>query len=569
MRQNKRLNFIFILILISVNSAVFLPSMDGDFLWDDKYFISDNPYLLEPYFLKKLFITPFGGLTGLDENSIRLDRSRQFYRPFSSLSNWLDCKIWGFNPAGFHLTNILIQIINTIILYFILLNLGLNNITSFLSSLLFSVFPFHFENVSWISGRTDLLSFLFASLSILFFLKFLKRKNYALLTLSSFLYLFSLFSKENNIFLLVIFFFILYIKKPKFKDSAIPIIPFVFGLLIWLILRNIALGSQEFIYSGRTIFDFLATIGFYSVRILFPFNLSFTVDSYVVFKNILFQIIGAIITIFFIVSLILLFKKQLKETKPILAFFSFYLLLLPSVVIIFSSSTATFIAWRFLYLPSALFISYFVYLLFKKIKYRSITIILIFLLCFFYTLEIYPKNKIFGKNETDFWLSFKNISPEDLIAKFNVGVTYLPINEKKAKDIFNIILSQKEHHFYKIYELKIYEDLAQYYTFKKDFKMAEKYFNILLTKQKYQSQHFYFTYAYYLAFKGKILDGEKIVLEMLNLFPENHLVLIHTAKFYIIIEDYKKVTELLIKDYNLFPTRETLILLQKLKEERR
>jgi len=570
LKQNKRLNFVFFLILITVNLAVFLPSMNGDFLWDDKYFISDNPYILAPHFLKNFLITPFGGLSGMDENSIRLDRSRQFYRPLSSLSYWLDCKIWGFNPAGFHLTNILIHTMNTVILYFILLNLGLSRITSFFSSLLFSVFPLHFENVSWISGRTDLLSFLFASLSVLFFLKFLKRKNYGLLTLSSLLYLCSLFAKENNIFLIVIYFFILYTREPKLKNSVISMTPLVLSSLTWVILRSVALGFRTFEYSGRTLFDFFSAIGFYSLRLLFPFHLSFTVDSYEVFKNISYQILGGIITLLFIATAILLLRKRLKDTKPFLVLFSFYLLLLPSVVFIFSSSTASFVAWRFLYFPSALFLSYLVYILFKKIKYKSIPIVLVLLMCLFYTVEIYPKNNIFGKNETDFWLSFKNIDREDLIAKFNIGITCLPKDEKKAMDIFNnILITQKEHHFYKKYEAKIYEGLAQYHTFKKDFEMAEKHFNKLREIRRHQSQHFYFTYANFLAFQGKFSDGEKIVTGMLNLFPENHLVLFHSAIFYMIVEDYEKATELLTKDYRLFPTRETLKFLQKLEEERK
>jgi len=543
--------------------------MKGDFLWDDKYFISENPYIQGPHFLKNVLITPFGGLSGTDENSIRLDRWKQFYRPFSSLSYWLDCKIWGFNPAGFHLTNILIQMINTILLYFILLNIGLKPVASFFSSMLFSVFPFHFENVSWISGRTDILSFLFVAFSVLFFLKFLKRKNYTFLILSSLLYLCSLLSKESNIFLIVVYFFILYKRAPKFKESVVSMIPFGLGFLVWVILRCIALGVRTFEYSGRTLFDFFSTIGFYTIRILFPFNLSFTVDSYDVFMNVLFQILGAIIFLLFIVSTILLLKKNSKYVLSILAFFSFCLFLLPSVVIIFSSATTSLIAWRFLYLPSALFVSYLVWVLFKKIKYKSISIIFLSLLCIFYSVEIYPKNIAFGKNETDFWLSFKNIDLEDMITKFNVGVIYLPKDEKKALEIFNDILSQKEHHRHKIYEVKIYENLARYYTFKKNFKMAEEYFNKLLEIRRYQSQHFRFTYAYFLAFQEKISDGEKIVREMLNLFPENHLILFHSALFYMIIENYEKAAELLTKDYELFPTRETLRFLKKLEEQRK
>jgi len=47
--------------------------------------------------------------------------------------------------------------------------------------------------------------------------------------------------------------------------------------------------------------------------------------------------------------------------------------------------------------------------------------------------------------------------------------------------------------------------------------MAEKYFNKLIKLRREQSQHFYFIYAYLLAFKGKISDGEQNVAEMLKL----------------------------------------------------
>jgi tetratricopeptide (TPR) repeat protein len=201
-------------------------------------------------------------------------------------------------------------------------------------------------------------------------------------------------------------------------------------------------------------------------------------------------------------------------------------------------------------------------------KFRPVSIVFLSLLFLFYAVEMYPKNKIFGKNETDFWLSFKDTSRENLLARFNVGVTYLPRDEKKAMEIFNSILSQKEHHLYSRYEEKIYEDLFQYFTFKKNFNMAEKYFNTLIKLRRDQSQHFYFIYAFFLAFKGEISEGEKIVVEMLNFFPQNHLVLLYSAKFYIIIKNNEKASELLTRDYNLFPTRETFKLLQKLMEEK-
>ena len=277
-----------------------------------------------------------------------------------------------------------------------------------------------------------------------------------------------------NIFLAYILIWIICYQIEKFKFWLVQLTCLLENdIMIWLILRSIALGFGTFEYSGRTLIDFLSTIGFYFFRIVFPYNLSFTVDSYQVFQNVFYQILGGIITLLFIVSAALLLTKRSKDPKHILALFSFYLLLLPSIVIIFSSFTVSFIAWRFLYLPSALFLSYLVYILLNKIKVKTVPVVAVALLCVFYTAELYPKNKAFGKDETEFWLSFENIEREDLIAKFNIGVTYLPKDEKKAVDIFhNILMTQKEHHLFKRYEVRIHEDLAQYYTFTKNFPMA-------------------------------------------------------------------------------------------------
>ncbi len=567
MSKNKKLIFFSILILLTVNFAVFLPSMTGDFLWDDKTLISENPNLLSPDFLKKFLFSPFGSISGLDENSVQLEKSKQFYRPLTSLSYWIDYKIWNFNPGGFHLTNIILNMINVFLLFLILMTISQRIPVSFWGALLFSVFPFHFENVSWISGRTDLLAFLFASLSVLCFVNYSKKKNHLSLVLSVVFYFFSLLSKECGVLLILVFFFFLYFKERNFKKSIVSILPYLFSLVIWIILRNEALKILSFDYSGKTILDLLASIGFYFIRLIFPYHLSFTIDPYRVFDHGFYIVVGGLISIITLIALLLLFIKKTRYHKYFLFLISFYMLLFPSLVIIFSSHTASYMAWRFLYLPSAIFLFFLVYIIFNKIKNKYVCAFLVLLLFFSYTLEIYPKNKAFGKNEDGFWLSFKDINREDLLAKYNVGFTYLPLNEKKALEILNRVISQKEHHLNEIYTLKIYEDLAQYYTFEKEFEKAEKYFYMLQLKRDTQSQHFYFTYAYYLALKGKPEEGERIVEKMLSLFPENHKVLFHAGWFYMIINEYQKAEKLLTKDYRLFPNRETLEYLNKIKKE--
>jgi tetratricopeptide (TPR) repeat protein len=552
--------------LIAVNLALFLPSMQGDFLWDDRFFVSENPSLLGPHFLQRFLTSPFGGFSGLDENSVQLDRAIQFYRPLTSLSNWIDLKIWGLNPAGFHLTNILIQILNCLLLYFVLFELGVGQLVSLLSALLFSVFPLHFENVSWISGRTDLLSFLFAALSILAFFKFFKQRKNSVLLWSSFFYLCSLMAKETNLFLPVIYFLILYRKEPKVKSAIRLVSPFLAGLLTWFILRRIALGSPSLGYSGRTVLDFLAAIGFYTFKIVFPFDLSVTVEAYHIFNRVGFQVLGGLMTLAFMLSTALILKRSTKLRLATFLIFAFYVLLLPSAAVIFSSWTISLMAWRFLYLLSALFVSALVFLALTKINWKTAAIGGLGILAVFYALEIYPKNRLYGHNETDFWMGIKDVGREDIIARSNIGIKYLDRDERKSLEILNAILAEKDHPLHRMWEIRIYEELAEYYTLKRDFAKAEEYFNLLFKLQRYQSQHCYFNYADFLALTDKAQEGERIVQEMITMFPSNHLVLNYAVRFYLLVKDYPKAVEYVKKDSALFPNKKTSRLLREIEE---
>ncbi len=566
MNDQRSFQVVSVFILIAVNLAVFLPSMQGDFIWDDRYFVSENANILGTHFLQKFLTSPFGGFSGLDENSLELDRAIQFYRPLTSLSYWIDLKIWGLNPAGFHLTNIIIQILNCLLLYFVLFELGVAGRISLLSALLFSVFPLHFENVSWISGRTDLLSFLFAALSILFFIKFFKQKKYLVLLWSSCFYLCSLLAKETNLFLPAVYFLILYQKEPKVKEAIRLVSPFLGGFLIWFVLRRIALGSPSLSYSGRSVSDLLATIGFYTFRIFFPFDLSVTVEAYHVFNRVAYQVLGGLISLAFILSTALLLRKSTKWRQASYLTFSFYILLLPSIAVIFSSWTISLMAWRFLYLLSAVFVSTLVYLVLTKIKWKAVAIGGLGILAVFYALEIYPKNRLYGHNETDFWMGIKDVGREDIIARSNIGIKYLGKDERKSLEILNAILAEKDHPLHRAWEIRIYEELAEYYTFKRDFAKAESYFNLLFKLQRYQSQHCYFNYADFLALTGKVQEGERIVQEMIAMFPSNHMVLNYAVRFYLLVKDYPKAVEYVKKDSALFPNKKTSRLLKEIEE---
>jgi tetratricopeptide (TPR) repeat protein len=562
--HSRRFLLIFILLLLTLNLSLFLPSMKGGFLWDDKYFVSENPDLLSQGFLRRFLSSPFGGAEGFDENSPKAGSNRQFYRPLTSLSYWLDLQVWGLNPAGFHLTNILLHILNSLLLLGLLLKLGSSLSAAFSGALLFSAFPAHFENVSWISGRTDLLSFLLAALSLLYFLDFLRKKGLARLVVSSVFYLAALLAKESAVLLPLLLVLLLYGKRRGVKDRLYPLVPFGLAFLAWASLRFNAFGSAQLHSSGRTLPDFLGTVGFYTFKMIFPFRLSVTISPQPVFGSPAGQALGLLVVILTAASLFFFLKGRTGS----LIFFgvpAYFFLLVPSVAVIFSSATLSLLAWRFLYLPSAVFLSGLAWGLFSLTRRRAVPAVILIVLLGAYAVELVPKTRLYGRDESGFWLGITDLDREDLSARFNIGIKSLPVDEGRALSVFESILREKNHPLSEFWTRRVNEELAIYFAFQKDFGRADRYFEELRKSPSGLSLHATFNYAYCLAFSGRAEEGERIILERLRASPRDHFVLTRAAKFYLIIKDYGKAAELYARDYEIFPSRQTRQLINELR----
>ncbi len=95
----------------------------------------------------------------------------ELYIPLTFLSFQLDAVIGGLNPWIFHLDNVIQHIINGLLMTWILQLLFKRIDVAVLLGLLFLLHPLNTEAVSWVSGRKDLLSTLFALLSIVLYLR--------------------------------------------------------------------------------------------------------------------------------------------------------------------------------------------------------------------------------------------------------------------------------------------------------------------------------------------------------------------------------------------------------------
>jgi len=98
------------LIIIAVTYFVFNNSLQNGFVFDDESVVVNNPSIQNPDNVLKYFTGEEGFHKVIGK----------YYRPIVSSSYLMDFSIWGMDPYGFHLTNIIIHIISCLLLFRIL-----------------------------------------------------------------------------------------------------------------------------------------------------------------------------------------------------------------------------------------------------------------------------------------------------------------------------------------------------------------------------------------------------------------------------------------------------------------
>ena len=139
--------------------ASYLPVLDAGFVWDDVIFV-EEPVVHNWSGLWNIWFSP---------SDIKKEGH---YWPVVYTSFWLDHKLWGLNPLGYHVVNLLLHLVNVLLIWRLLGLLAVPG--AWIIAAVFAVHPLHVESVAWVIERKDLLSAFFYLAAVLTWIRYVR-----------------------------------------------------------------------------------------------------------------------------------------------------------------------------------------------------------------------------------------------------------------------------------------------------------------------------------------------------------------------------------------------------------
>lgn len=213
---------IILLIILAITAVLYIPSLNGDFIFDDFNNIVYNYRILikdlAPVSIMQALTCTKGGV-----------------RPLAHFSFALNYYFFGINPFYFHLVNLIIHLINTILVFSFIKKLAIRfgneekaETTALIASAFFALATIQTSAVSYIVQRMAIGMTLFSLLSLILFLN--KKYFYSFVC-----FILALGFKENAVLIIPIIAYFVWIERGKDKKELLYGLAFFFLLAIFIL----------------------------------------------------------------------------------------------------------------------------------------------------------------------------------------------------------------------------------------------------------------------------------------------------------------------------------------------
>jgi Flp pilus assembly protein TadD len=305
-------DWLFTLALFIAVFLAYAPAWNGSPVWDD------NAHMTR---------SDLRSVNGLVRIWVEPGATQQYY-PLVHSVFWVEHRLWGDNPAGYHLLNILLHALSAFLLYKILK--GLDVPGARLAAIVFALHPVQAESVAWISELKNTLSGFFFLLAAGRYLKFDRDRSRTARVFAFFFFVLGLLSKTVIAPLPAALLVVFWWKRGRvrLKEDFLPLAPFFIaglagGLFTAWVEQKFTIGTTQGGYDISAIERGIIAcraIWFYLGKLFLPLHLTFIYPRWEIHQANLRQYLIPAVTVAVLIALGALSRRSRAPLAALLYF---------------------------------------------------------------------------------------------------------------------------------------------------------------------------------------------------------------------------------------------------------